>query len=608
MCDVEYDNFVGLLLEVIGKVVSTKRVAQKLEPKVPAIAFGVNPHKFEERHEKQYKKGDCRWASFENTVTAGVRWANHPQSYWQSKNNSNLDWDHAATMDGSITDFFQQTFGPSPIYELAPSCHIYRGCIGAQSKEQAYLVRQTRVVDFLDRMFSWKACGQLVGTGKTDEDWNAMSIKERARLGVARLWMWKACGQLVGTGKTEEEWNAMSIKERARLGVARLWTWKACGQLVGTGKTEEEWNALPLEKRMKLGAALQLTTDVAQAKATSICLDKWMKLSNEAKNCVEVERLWTWKACGQLVGTGKTEEDWNALPLDERMKLGAALRLATDVARAKAASICLDKWMKLSNEAKNCVEVEQLWTWKACGQLVGTGKTEEDWNALPLDERMKLGAAAKLAPYHEALWNGRYGELCQFITNNGHSHVPFENRQLQSWVGNQKKAYKNGTMSLAHKKLMEEICNFGGDDEMKAAVRGILDKHTGGLQVIQESVGELDVTEDSFTISDVLIVTMGNVKNLPGNQGLRAAISKHMPDDPSATGGKQFSSLAELVIDEIESLHPPGCFLEPKPGNCCFCTINRDRVIQLIKKRFRHMKKENDQKNRDKGCPVTTLL
>jgi hypothetical protein len=135
MCNVEYDNFVGLLLEVIGKVVSTKRVAQKLEPKVPAIAFGVNPHKFAERHEKKYKKGDCRWASFENTVTAGVHWATHPQSYWLSKNNSNLVWDRAVTVDGSITDFFQQTFGPSPIYELAASCNIFRGCIGAQTKE-----------------------------------------------------------------------------------------------------------------------------------------------------------------------------------------------------------------------------------------------------------------------------------------------------------------------------------------------------------------------------------------------------------------------------------------------------------------------------------------
>jgi hypothetical protein len=115
--------------------------------------------------------------------------------------------------------------------------------------------------------------------------------------------------------------------------------------------------------------------------------------------------------------------------------------------------------------------------------------------------------------------------------------------------------------------------------------------------VIHESVGGLDVTEDSFTISDLLIVKFGNgVKNLPGNLGLRAAISKHMPDDLSA-GGKQFSFLAELVIDEIESLHPPGRFLELKPGNRCFCSVNRDRVIQLIKKRFRLLKKESEQKS-----------
>jgi hypothetical protein len=220
---------------------------------------------------------------------------------------------------------------------------------------------------------------------------------------------------------------------------------------------------------------------------------------------------------------------------------------------------------------------------------------------------MKLVAALKLAPYHKRLWDERYKEYCQFYTANGHSHVPRKNRQLHSWVGYQKKAYKNGTMSLAHKKLMEAIGDFGGDDEMKAVVRGILDKHTGGLQVIHETLGELDVTEDSFTSSDVLIAKSGNgVQNLPGNKGLRAAISKH-PDDPSA-GAKQFSSRAELVIDEIESLHPPGRFLELKPGNRCFCSINRDRVIQLIKKRFGLLKKESKQKSLDKGCPVTTPL
>jgi hypothetical protein len=263
--------------------------------------------------------------------------------------------------------------------------------------------------------------------------------------------------------------------------------------------------------------------------------------------------------------------------------------------------------MKLSNEEKNSAEVERLWTWKACGEFEGTDKTEEEWNALTLDERMKLGAPAKLAPFHKRQWDERYGELCQFITDNGHSHVPRENSQLQAWVGNQKKAYKNGTMSLTHKKLMEAIGDFGGDD-MKTFVRGILDRHTDGMQVIQGSVGELDVTEDSFTRSDVLMATLGNgVQNLPGNQGLRAAISKHMSDDPSA-GAKQFSSLAELVIDEIESLHPPGRFLELKPENRCFCSINRDRVIQLIKDRFKSLKKESEQKSRDRGSLVTTPL
>jgi hypothetical protein len=262
--------------------------------------------------------------------------------------------------------------------------------------------------------------------------------------------------------------------------------------------------------------------------------------------------------------------------------------------------------MKLSNEEKNWAEVERLSTWEACGELVGTGKTEVEWDALPLDERMKLGAAAKLAPYHKRLWDERYKEYCQLFTDNGHSYVPCENKQLQDWVRYQKKTYKNGTMSLAHKKLMEAIGDFGGED-MKAIVKGILDKHTGGLHVIHETLGEPDVAEDSFTSSDVLIVKKCTlVRNLPGNQGLRAAISKHMPDDPSA-GAKQFSPLAELVIDEIERLHPPGRFLELKPGNRCFGSINRAWVIELIKQRFR-MKKRHVQKSRDNGYPGTTPL
>jgi hypothetical protein len=266
--------------------------------------------------------------------------------------------------------------------------------------------------------------------------------------------------------------------------------------------------------------------------------------------------------------------------------------------------------MKLSNEEKNWAEVERLSTWKVCGQFEGTDKTEEEWNALPLDERMKLGAVAKLAPYRKRLWNERYKEYCQLITNNRHSYVPCENSQLQDWVRYQKKTYKNGTMSLARKKLMEAMGDFGGED-MKAIVKGILDKHTGGLHVIHETLGEPDVAEDSFTSSDVLILKRGDggtgVQNLPGNQGLRAAISKHMPDDPCPEA-KQFSPQAELVIDEIERLHPPGRFLELKPENRCFCSINRARVIQLIKKRFGDTKKDNVQKSRDKGCPVTTRL
>jgi hypothetical protein len=136
------------------------------------------------------------------------------------------------------------------------------------------------------------------------------------------------------------------------------------------GKTEEDWNAMSIKERARLDAAVRLTTDAARAKAAGICLADWMKLSNEAKNLAQVERLWTWKACSQLLGMGKTEEDWNAMSIKERARLGAAVR---------------------------------LWTWKACGEFKGTGMAKEDWNALPLDERMKLGQKVKLAAYHKRL-------------------------------------------------------------------------------------------------------------------------------------------------------------------------------------------------------------
>jgi hypothetical protein len=227
---------------------------------------------------------------------------------------------------------------------------------------------------------------------------------------------------------------------------------------------------------------------------------------------------------------------------------------------------------------------------------------------MSIEERMKLGGAANLAEYWEVHWNRRYGELCQLKIDNGHSQVPYEKKTLQDWVSYQKKAYKKGKMSLAHKKLMDEIGDFSGDDGMKAVLGVVLDKH-GQLQVIPEFLDELDVTEDTFTSSDVLIGVKDGVKDLPGNLPLEAAISNHMPDD--LRGSTQWSNLAKLVLNEIESLVPPGRFLELKPGNRCFCIVDRDQVIQLIKQRFRNKKfrnkKLNEHKSRDKGCPVTTL-
>jgi hypothetical protein len=176
------------------------------------------------------------------------------------------------------------------------------------------------------------------------EDWMKLSDKQKNYADVARLFTWKVCGELEGTGKTEEEWNAMSIKERARLGVERTFTWEVCSHLVAEEMTEEEWNALPSKERMKLGVA----------------------------------RTFTWEVCSHLVAEEMTEEEWNALPSKERMKLGDG-RCRTDEARAKAARMSLDDWMKLSDKQKNYADVERTFTWKAySGKLEGTGKTEEE--------------------------------------------------------------------------------------------------------------------------------------------------------------------------------------------------------------------------------------
>jgi hypothetical protein len=378
----------------------------------------------------------------------------------------------------------------------------------------------------------------------TEEDWNALPSNERMKLGAGRCRTDEARAKAANIRL--EDWMKLSDKQKNYADVERLWTWKACGELEGTDMTEEEWNALPLKERMKLGVARAWTWKACghHLVGEGMTEEEWNALPLDERMKRGVARVWTWKACGELEGTDMTEEDWNALPLNERMKLGMA----------------------------------RMYTWEVCGPLVGEGMTEEDWNALTSKERMKRGGAANISKYHNGLWNRRYGELCQFKIDNEHWQVPRENKQLKDWVKYQKKAYKNGTMSLECKKLLDEIGDFSGDDGMKGVLGGMLDKHTGGSQVIPEFLDELDVTEDSFTSNDVLFVKSGNggngAKNLPGNLRLQVAISNHMSDDPTASG-EQLSSLSKLVIDEIESLVPPGRFLEVKPGNRCFRTLNR---------------------------------
>jgi hypothetical protein len=75
---------------------------------------------------------------------------------------------------------------------------------------------------------------------------------------------------------------------------------------------------------------------------------------------------------------------------------------------------------------------------------------------------------------------------------------------------------------------------------------------------------------------------------------------------------EHITAAAELVMNEIESLDPPGRFLELNPGKRCFRIIERPQVVQAIKKKFISRKGERNKKSRQKswerGCPVATHL
>jgi hypothetical protein len=74
------------------------------------------------------------------------------------------------------------------------------------------------------------------------------------------------------------------------------------------------------------------------------------------------------------------------------------------------------------------------------------------------------------------------------------------------------------------------------------------------------------IPADTFTPHDVVLGKGNGINNLPGNVRFRMLIDKYKPLY-AATARSAKGNIAELVLKEIATLHPPGRFLEPSPNN-----------------------------------------
>jgi hypothetical protein len=112
--------------------------------------------------------------------------------------------------------------------------------------------------------------------------------------------------------------------------------------------------------------------------------------------------------------------------------------------------------------------------------------------------------------------------------------------------------------------------------------------------MIEESM-RLAVTEDTFTPHDVVLGKGNGINSLPGNLRFRRIIWKYKPiyaGTPRSLKG----TVAELVINEIACLDPPGRFLEPQSAHRCFRQVTRKRAIEKTCQALREKKNNMGQR------------
>jgi hypothetical protein len=111
---------------------------------------------------------------------------------------------------------------------------------------------------------------------------------------------------------------------------------------------------------------------------------------------------------------------------------------------------------------------------------------------------------------------------------------------------------------------------------------------------VEESM-RLAVTEDTFTPHDVVLGKGNGINSLPGNLRFRRIIWKYKPlyaSTPRSLKG----TVAELVINEIACLDPPGRFLEPQSEHRCFRQVPRKRAIEKTCQALREKKNNMGQR------------
>lgn len=96
-------------------------------------------------------------------------------------------------------------------------------------------------------------------------------------------------------------------------------------------------------------------------------------------------------------------------------------------------------------------------------------------------------------------------------------------------------------------------------------------------------------SNDFFTSTDVVLGKGNGINSLPGNLRFRNIIVKYKPLY-AATPRSMKGTVAEMVINEIASLEPPGRFLEPLLETSRFREVSRKRAIEKTCQALREKK------------------